>query len=75
MTRPRIRYERIIRALRINDIGMERAKIHVLEALLRLRQAACHPGLIDQGRRGDTSSKLEALLELISADRFEGQEP
>ncbi|MDZ4346952.1 MAG: SNF2-related protein, partial [Candidatus Binatia bacterium] len=28
--------------------GMGRVKIQVLEALLRLRQAACHPGLIDK---------------------------
>ena len=28
--------------------GFGRAKLQVLEALLRLRQAACHPGLIDR---------------------------
>jgi SNF2 family DNA or RNA helicase len=33
----------------------------VLEALLRLRQAACHPGLIDLKRTGEPSAKLEAL--------------
>ena len=27
--------------------GMGKSKMHVLEALLRLRQAACHPGLLD----------------------------
>ena len=32
-----------------------RSKIEVLEALLRLRQAACHPGLIDPERSGDAS--------------------
>ena len=32
---------------RIEDDGLARSKIHVLEALLRLRQAACHPALID----------------------------
>ena len=26
---------------------MAKSKMHVLEALLRLRQAACHPGLLD----------------------------
>src|SRR5258708_30268673 len=35
---------------------------NVLEALLRLRQAACHPGLLDPARRTQPSSKLEALL-------------
>jgi len=35
---------------------------NVLEALLRLRQASCHPGLLDPARRTQSSSKLEALL-------------
>ena len=33
---------------RVEDEGLAKSKIQVLEALLRLRQAACHPGLIDQ---------------------------
>lgn len=37
----------------------------VLEALLRLRQAACHPGLIDPNRRSEPSAKLEALIEMV----------
>ena len=37
----------------------------VLEALLRLRQAACHPGLIDDKRADAPSAKLEALLEML----------
>ena len=39
-----------------------KSKFNVLEALLRLRQAACHPGLLDPARRKLPSSKLEALL-------------
>jgi len=31
-------------------------------ALLRLRQAACHPGLVDKDRRTDPSAKLDLLL-------------
>ncbi|MBX6313495.1 MAG: DEAD/DEAH box helicase, partial [Isosphaeraceae bacterium] len=38
------------------------SKIEVLEALLRLRQAACHPGLIDPSRIGEASAKLDMLL-------------
>lgn len=38
------------------------SKIEVLEALLRLRQAACHPGLIDSGKAGDSSAKLDVLM-------------
>ncbi len=42
--------------------GIARNKIQVLEALLRLRQAACHPGLIDKSKVDQTSAKLDALL-------------
>ncbi len=35
-----------------------------LEALLRLRQAACHPALVP-GQSAATSSKIEALLEAL----------
>jgi SNF2 family DNA or RNA helicase len=37
-------------------------KIQVLEALLRLRQAACHPGLIDKRKVDESSAKIETLL-------------
>jgi superfamily II DNA or RNA helicase len=38
----------------------------VIEALLRLRQAACHPALIDPQRTDIPSAKLEALLENLA---------
>ena len=47
---------------RIDSDGINRAKIQVLEALLRLRQAAIHPGLLDAQRTGDSSAKLDVLL-------------
>jgi len=47
---------------RIETEGMTKSKIQVLEALLRLRQAACHPALLDPQRIRDPSAKLEALL-------------
>lgn len=47
---------------RVAKEGMNKAKIQVLEALLRLRQAACHPGLIDPKRAADPSAKFEALF-------------
>jgi SNF2 family DNA or RNA helicase len=47
---------------RIEREGLQKSKILVLEALLRLRQAACHPGLIDPGRSGETGAKLDMLL-------------
>ncbi|MCC7204741.1 MAG: DEAD/DEAH box helicase, partial [Phycisphaeraceae bacterium] len=37
----------------------------VLEALLRLRQAACHPALIDPTRTDVPSAKLDVLLEQV----------
>jgi len=56
----------------IDQKGLQRSKIHVLEALLRLRQAACHPGLID-GRKADGSSaKIDTLLEQLDEILGEG---
>ncbi|HEX9621874.1 MAG TPA: SNF2-related protein, partial [Polyangiaceae bacterium] len=43
-----------------NNAG--RAAAEMLEALLRLRQAACHPGLIDETLRGQSSAKLDRLV-------------
>ena len=42
--------------------GIGKARIQILEALLRLRQAACHPGLIDKTRDDDASAKLDTLV-------------
>ncbi len=47
---------------RIEREGLNKAKIQVLEALLRLRQVACHPGLLDKKKTRDTSAKLDLLL-------------
>ncbi len=47
---------------RIGQQGLGRSKILVLEALLRLRQAACHPGLLDPKRKGEPSAKLDLLV-------------
>jgi SNF2 family DNA or RNA helicase len=57
---------------RIETEGMAKSKIKVLEALLRLRQAACHPGLLDKERVGDSSAKLEMLLEQLREVLDEG---
>lgn len=47
---------------RIEENGMAKSKMQILEALLRLRQAACHPGLLDKERTNESSAKLEALI-------------
>jgi superfamily II DNA or RNA helicase len=57
---------------RIGRHGIRRSKIQVLEALLRLRQAACHPGLIDRARVGEPSAKLDVLLPHLAEVREEG---
>jgi hypothetical protein len=57
---------------RVQTEGMGRAKIHVLEALLRLRQAACHPGLLDDKRRGLGSAKVDTLLAHLGEVLAEG---
>jgi SNF2 family DNA or RNA helicase len=49
-----------------------RGRMHVLEALLRLRQAACHPGLVDAARRRSESAKLEQLVEQLEQVLGEG---
>jgi superfamily II DNA or RNA helicase len=57
---------------RIRRDGIGRTKIQILEALLRLRQAACHPGLLDRGRRDEPAAKLDALLPQLAQVREEG---
>jgi superfamily II DNA or RNA helicase len=47
---------------RVARTGLARSKMQVLEALLRLRQAACHPGLVDAKRLGESSAKFDVLL-------------
>jgi superfamily II DNA or RNA helicase len=45
--------------------------LEALEALLRLRQAACHPALVP-GQRADGSSKLALLIETLEEALAEG---
>jgi superfamily II DNA or RNA helicase len=47
-------------------LGTGKAKLQILEALLRLRQAACHPGLIDKRRSNEASAKLDVLVPRIA---------
>ena len=58
-------YYRAVLAERIAKKGMAQSKIHVLEALLRLRQAAIHPGLIDKDALDESSAKLDVLMEQL----------
>jgi SNF2 family DNA or RNA helicase len=57
---------------RIKKDGLNKSKIMVLEALLRLRQAACHPGLIDPSKSNYNSAKLDSLIPSIEEIVEEG---
>ena len=46
----------------VQRLGIKRAKIQILEALLRLRQAACHPALISKKGEDASSAKLDILI-------------
>ena len=48
----------------IESEGMDDARIKVLEGLLRLRQIAIHPALVDKQYKGD-APKFELLLETL----------
>ena len=50
---------------KFKDKGLARSKIEVLEALLRLRQAACHQGLLDPEAPDQPSAKFELLLDQV----------
>jgi superfamily II DNA or RNA helicase len=47
---------------RVNREGIAKSRMHVLEALLRLRQAACHGGLVDEAKQKDSSAKFDVLI-------------
>ena len=48
----------------IETEGMDRSRIHILQALMRLRQICCHPLLVDPLFKGD-ACKFEALNDLL----------
>ncbi len=48
----------------ISTSGLQDARFKVLQGLTRLRQAACHPALLAEGKKKD-SGKLEAFLEQL----------
>jgi len=52
--------------------GLARSRMQILEALLRLRQAACHTGLVDLARRRESSSKFDVLLPRLREVLAEG---
>jgi superfamily II DNA or RNA helicase len=59
-------YERVVQ-----ELGQGKGVLAALEALLRLRQASCHTGLVP-GQVADGSSKLTLLLETLDEVVSEG---
>jgi superfamily II DNA or RNA helicase len=59
-------YYRKMLLTKIDTDGIGKSQMVILEALLRLRQAACHPGLVDKARVNDPSAKLDELLSRLT---------
>jgi hypothetical protein len=57
---------------RVERDGLAKSKIQVLEALLRLRQAACHPALLDPRRAREGSAKFDVLFSQLDEVLEEG---
>lgn len=55
----------------VEDQGVNKSKMQILESLLRLRQCACHPALIDK-KSNVESSKINQLLENLEEIIEEG---
>lgn len=51
---------------------VNRRRFAILQALTRLRQICCHPGLIDKTAENEESAKLTATLDLIQELNAEG---
>ena len=55
----------------VERLGRGEGVLAALEALLRLRQASCHSGLVP-GQEAETSSKIEAVVEALSDAAADG---
>ncbi len=71
------RYDALLSAARqecLDKIGSDRSlePLTVFEVLLRARQACCHPGLLEDARKSESSSKMDALLSLVEEILSEG---
>jgi SNF2 family DNA or RNA helicase len=59
--------EKKVREL-LKQKGLAKSHIHILDALLKLRQSCCHPQLVklDSAKKVKESAKLEYLLEMLT---------
>ena len=60
------------RVLGVAEVEITKVLATVLTGLLRMRQAACHPGLIDPKRAEAESAKLDVLLDRLLELSAEG---
>ena len=67
----RVQYRSQIDA-KVAKTGVQSVRTEVLEALLRLRQVACHQGLVDERRKSAPSTKVDTLLAHIEEVAAEG---
>jgi superfamily II DNA or RNA helicase len=58
----------------VRQLGAGGSVLAALEALLRLRQAACHPGLVPGGPAAASSAKLDLLLEFLEEAVADGHQ-
>lgn len=59
------RYYRKSLDKKISEYGIKGSQMHVLEALLRLRQASCHHGLIDSAYSTKHSAKTQLIIDQL----------
>jgi len=57
-------YYRSLILNKIDEVGFDRSRMNMLEGLVKLRQIACHPSLVEESIEED-SGKFEALKELV----------
>jgi len=70
----RVTMEKKVREL-LKEKGLAKSQIEFLDALLKLRQACCHPKLVklDEAKKVKNSAKLEFLLEVLPDMLEEGR--
>jgi SNF2 family DNA or RNA helicase len=57
--------QRLLLLLKNGGREAARAKFLILTSLMKLRQIACHPGLVDPKLKNHSSSKVEAAIDII----------
>jgi SNF2 family DNA or RNA helicase len=54
-----------LRRIALGELGTQENKIHILSILTRMRQASCHPGLIDKKLQKIDNGKLKVLKQMV----------